>query len=99
MTVQCLNHAEKYGIICNTRNETMNQTELASHYAVSRRTIQRVLIDASLLSYNTQASKQPVRDKKTSHRISNDVEMLTLLREYHMTPATLEGVLSGSSHA
>ena len=63
------------------------------HFHVSRRTIQRVLIEAGVLVYNTKAAPE-----KPSAKVLDDVEMLTLLRQYGMTPATLEGALCRANH-
>ena len=93
MPVQCLNYAQKKLVKCLTINETLNQTELSNRLNVSRRTIQRVLIEAGVLVYNTKSA--PV---KPTTRVLDDVEMLTLLRQYGMTPATLEGALCRANH-
>ena len=93
MPVQCLNTQQKYRVIRSTRQNTLNQTELAMHFHVSRRTIQRVLIEAGLLVYNTKSAPE-----KPSAKVLDDVEMLTLLRQYGMTPATLEGALCRTNH-
>jgi len=93
MPVQCLNYAQKKLIKRLTINETLNQTELSNRLNVSRRTIQRVLIEAGLLVYNTKAT--PV---KPTTRVLDDVEMLTLLRRYYMTPVTLKEALHRAHH-
>ena len=93
MPVQCLNYAQKKLVKRLTISETLNQTELSNRLNVSRRTIQRVLIEAGLLVYNTKPA--PV---KPTTRVLDDVEMLTLLRQYGMTPATLEGALCRTNH-
>ena len=93
MPVQCLNYAQKKLVKRLTISETLNQTELSNRLNVSRRTIQRVLIEAGLLVYNTKPA--PV---KPTTRVLDDVEMLTLLRQYGMTPATLEGALCRANH-
>ena len=54
MPVQCLNYAQKKLVKRLTISETLNQTELSNRLNVSRRTIQRVLIEAGLLVYNTK---------------------------------------------
>lgn len=93
MPVQCLNYAQKKLIKRLTINETLNQTELSNRLNVSRRTIQRVLIEAGLLVYNTKPA--PV---KPTTRVLDDVEMLTLLRRYYMTPVTLKEALHRAHH-
>ena len=93
MPVQCLTYAQKQLVERFTVNEILNQTELAMHFHVSRRTIQRVLIEAGVLVYNTKAAPE-----KPSAKVLDDVEMLTLLRQYGMTPATLEGALCRTNH-
>jgi hypothetical protein len=52
-----------------------------------------VLIEAGLLVYNTKSAPE-----KPSAKVLDDVEMLTLLRQYGMTPATLEGALCRTNH-
>ena len=93
MPVQCLTYAQKQLVERFTVNEILNQTELAMHFHVSRRTIQRVLIEAGLLVYNTKPA--PV---KPTTRVLDDVEMLTLLRRYYMTPVTLKEALHRTHH-
>ena len=93
MPVQCLTYAQKQLVERFTVNEILNQTELAMHFHVSRRTIQRVLIEAGLLVYNTKPA--PV---KPTTRVLDDVEMLTLLRRYYMTPVTLKEALHRAHH-
>ena len=93
MPVQCLNYAQKKLVKRLTISETLNQTELSNRLNVSRRTIQRVLIEAGLLVYNTKSAPE-----KPSAKVLDDVEMLTLLRQYGMTPATLEGALCRANH-
>jgi len=93
MPVQCLNYAQKKLVKRLTISETLNQTELSNRLNVSRRTIQRVLIEAGLLVYNTKSAPE-----KPSAKVLDDVEMLTLLRQYGMTPATLEGALCRTNH-
>ena len=93
MPVQCLNYAQKKLVKRLTISETLNQTELSNRFNVSRRTIQRVLIEAGLLVYNTKPA--PV---KPTTRVLDDVEMLTLLRRYYMTPVTLKEALHRTHH-
>ena len=93
MSVQCLDTFQKYYVIRSTRWQHENQTELSNRFNVSRRTIQRVLIEAGLLVYNTKSAPE-----KPSAKVLDDVEMLTLLRQYGMTPATLEGALCRANH-
>ena len=93
MPVQCLDTFQKYYVIRSTRLQHENQTELSNRLNVSRRTIQRVLIEAGLLVYNTKSAPE-----KPSAKVLDDVEMLTLLRQYGMTPATLEGALCRANH-
>ena len=93
MPVQCLNYAQKKLVKRLTISETLNQTELSNRLNVSRRTIQRVLIEAGLLVYNTKPA--PV---KPTTRVLDDVEMLTLLRRYYMTPVTLKEALHRTHH-
>ena len=93
MPVQCLNYAQKKLVKRLTISETLNQTELSNRLNVSRRTIQRVLIEAGLLVYNTKPA--PV---KPTTRVLDDVEMLTLLRRYYMTPVTLKEALHRAHH-
>jgi DNA-binding XRE family transcriptional regulator len=93
MPVQCLTYAQKQIVERFTVNEILNQTELAMDFHVSRRTIQRVLIEAGLLVYNTKSAPE-----KPSAKVLDDVEMLTLLRQYGMTPATLENALCRTNH-
>jgi len=93
MSVQCLDTFQKYYVIRSTRWQHENQTELSNRFNVSRRTIQRVLIEAGLLVYNTKPA--PV---KPTTRVLDDVEMLTLLRRYYMTPVTLKEALHRTHH-
>ena len=93
MPVQCLNYAQKKLVKRLTISETLNQTELSNRLNVSRRTIQRVLIEAGLLVYNTKSAPE-----KPSAKVLDDVEMLTLLRRYYMTPVTLKEALHRAHH-
>jgi len=93
MPVKCLDTFQKYYVTRSTRWQHENQTELSNRFNVSRRTIQRVLIEAGLLFYNTKSAPE-----KPSAKVLDDVEMLTLLRQYGMTPATLEDALCRTNH-
>ena len=57
MTVKCLNDFDQAAIVHYYTHGKMNQTELALHFAVHRRTIQRVLIDKGVLVYKDKGPK------------------------------------------
>ena len=66
MSVLCLNEQDQAVIVLTIANSNCNQTDLAQIYGVSRRTIQRVLIDAGVLVYNVHGPKPvPVETPKT----------------------------------
>jgi hypothetical protein len=66
MSVLCLNLFQQAAIIRGNTIRGINQTDLARFYGVSRRTIQRVLIDAGVLHYNVHGPKPvPVEAPKT----------------------------------
>ena len=66
MSVLCLNKFDQSYIVKGSLNHGINQTNLARAYGVSRRTIQRVLIDAGVLVYNVHGPKPvPVGTPKT----------------------------------
>jgi len=57
MSVICLNEFQQAMVVDGSTNRGHNQTFLAQHFNVSRRTIQRVLIDAGVLVYNVHGPK------------------------------------------
>ena len=66
MSVICLNEFQQAAIVRGNTVRGINQTDLARFYCVSRRTIQRVLIDAGVLVYNVHGPKPvPVETPKT----------------------------------
>ena len=66
MSVLCLNEFQQAMVVDGSTNRGHNQTFLAQHFNVSRRTIQRVLIDAGVLVYNVHGPKPvPVEAPKT----------------------------------
>jgi len=66
MSVICLNQFQQAAIIRGNTVRGINQTDLAGYFNVSRRTIQRVLIDAGVLVYNVHGPKPvPVDAPKT----------------------------------
>ena len=66
MSVLCLNEFQQAMVVDGSTNRGHNQTFLAQHFNVSRRTIQRVLIDAGVLGYNVHGPKPvPVEVPKT----------------------------------
>ena len=66
MSVLCLNEFQQARVVDGSTNRGHNQTFLAQHFNVSRRTIQRVLIDAGVLVYNVHGPKPvPVDPSKT----------------------------------
>ena len=66
MSVLCLNELEQASIVRGNTVRGINQTELSAYFKVSRRTIQRVLIDAGVLVHNISPPKpKPVETPKT----------------------------------
>ena len=66
MSVLCLNEFQQAMVVDGSTNRGHNQTFIAQHFNVSRRTIQRVLIDAGVLVYNVHGPKPvPVDPPKT----------------------------------
>ena len=66
MSVLCLNELQQQTIVRGSTVRGINQTDLAHFFRVSRRTIQRVLIDAGVLVYNVHGPKPvPVEAPKT----------------------------------
>lgn len=71
MSVKCLSETAQSEIVRFTMAEQYNQTELAELWQVSRRTIQRVLIDHGQLHYNTKGPlPKPDPDNRLFHKNS-----------------------------
>lgn len=69
MTVQCLTSEEQNSVIYHHTQLRINQVDLAQMYRVSRRTIQRVLENVGLLTYNYQP-KRPTPAPQNMAKVS-----------------------------
>jgi len=69
MTVKCLSHFDQLEIVRLTTQEKVSQTDLAEDFHVSRRTIQRVLLNFGVIHYNERPpAPKPAQENSLFHR-------------------------------
>ena len=83
MTVKSLTNTKKTAIIEVYKSKTLNQKEIATGFNTSERTINRVLIEAGLLT--------PVAQLK-----ADAYNVMQVLKKYNIDPSKLDQVLTAA---
>lgn len=69
MTVKCLSHFDQLEIVRLTTQDKASQTDLAEDFHVSRRTVQRVLLNFGVIHYNERPpAPKPPQENSLFHR-------------------------------
>lgn len=85
MFVTCLNEQQKDDVVDRYVNHEESQSDIAAAYEVSRRTIQRVLQERGVLTYNGEVKQCTV----------NDLALLNVVKKHNIDePSTLNDALS-----
>jgi hypothetical protein len=91
MPVICLNDTDKDQIVNMIQRKKWNQTTAAERMLVHRRTIQRVLIEKGLLTYNEKPRK---KDSQIFHqKMAENKEIIREVRLRGLNPEKLKTVL------